>query len=91
VGLPAIPQVLVNRVAWENARELAKCEGKDTLKGEVTVKFVVGADGRVTQPQIATKMGKPKLAACILRSLARWKFPAQPAGGALGSYTIVFQ
>jgi serine/threonine-protein kinase len=91
VGLPTIPQVLVNRVAWENARELAKCEGKDTLKGEVTVKFVVGADGRVTQPQIATKMGKPKLAACILRSLARWKFPAQPAGGALGSYTIVFQ
>ena len=90
-AIPTIPQALVNRIAWENSRELAKCEGQDSLKGEVTVRFIVGTDGRVTQPQIATKMKKPKLAACILRSLGRWKFPSQPATGAQGSYTVVFQ
>jgi serine/threonine-protein kinase len=91
LAIPVIPQVLVNRVAWESSRELSKCEGKDTLKGEVTVKFMVAPDGRVTQPQIATKMGKPKLAACILRSIARWRFPSQGPAGAQGSYTLVFQ
>jgi TonB family protein len=76
-------------VAWDHSRELAKCDDKDG-KGEVTVRFVVTADGRVVQPQITSKMGKPKLAACILRSLQKWKFPRQPASGAQGSYTIMF-
>jgi TonB family protein len=90
---PAIPQLaqgIINRVAWDHSRDFAKCEGKDTVKGEVTVKFHVTADGKVTKPQIATQMRAPKLAACILRSLQKWKFPRQPATGAQGSYTIIF-
>jgi TonB family protein len=91
VALPTIPSGIVNRVAWDHSKELSKCEGKDALKGEVTVKFHVTPDGKVTKPQITTAMGKPKLAACILRSLTTWKFPRQPAGGSQGTYTIAFQ
>jgi TonB family protein len=90
-ALPSLPQGLINRVAWSYSKDLAKCEGKEALKGEVVVKFLVAPDGRVTTPQITTKMGKPKLAACILRSLMRWKFPPQPPTGAQGTYSLVFQ
>jgi serine/threonine-protein kinase len=88
-AIPQLPQGIINRVAWDHSGELAKCDDKEG-KGEVTVRFLVTADGRVAQPQITSQMRKPKLAACILRSLQKWKFPRQPASGAQGSYTIMF-
>jgi serine/threonine-protein kinase len=89
-AIPQLPQGIINRVAWDHSKELARCEHKEAGRGEVTVRFHVTAAGSVTKPQIATAMGKPKLAACILRSLQKWKFPRQPAGGAQGSYTVIF-
>ncbi|HSK00319.1 MAG TPA: TonB family protein, partial [Kofleriaceae bacterium] len=89
-AIPQVPQGIINRVAWDHSKELAKCDDKEPGRGEVTVRFHVTPDGKVTKPQIASAMGKPKLAACILRSLQKWKFPRQPATGAQGSYTIIF-
>jgi len=90
---PAIPQLaqgIINRVAWDHSKELSKCDDRESGKGEVSVKFQVTPDGRVTKPQITTQQSNPKLAACILRSLQKWKFPHQAASGAQGVYTIIF-
>jgi hypothetical protein len=89
-ALPQLSQGVINRVAWDHSRELSKCDDKEAGKGDVTVKFIVNADGKVTKPQITTQRSNPKLAGCILRSLQKWKFPRQPASGAQGSYTITF-
>jgi TonB family protein len=82
---------MLDRVAADHTRELSRCEGREELHGEVTVRFLVDPDGRVTKAQVATTLGKPKVAACILRSVQKWQFPAQPASGAQGTYTLSFR
>jgi TonB family protein len=64
--------------------------GGDQIHGEVTVKFMVDPAGHVTKAQLQTSLKKPAVAACILRSVQGWLFPAQPTG-ASGTYTLSFQ
>ena len=61
------------------------------MQGAVTVRFTVDASGKVVKAQVATGGGKPKVAACILRSVQKWQFPPQSAAGADGTYTLSFQ
>jgi TonB family protein len=82
---------LVERIASQHARELSKCEGGEELRGEVTVRFSVDAAGKVKNAQVATTLGKPRVAACLLRAVHGWQFPPQGEAGALGAYTLSFQ
>ena len=83
---------MVNRIAADHSRELSKCDGGDELHGEITIKFMVDANGKVTKPQLATGIkGKPKVSSCILQSVQGWRFPKQGATGAQGTYTLSFQ
>ncbi len=51
------------------------------LSGKVQVKFTIGATGMVTAQEIGTTTLKNAMVeGCILRRVARWKFP-QPKGG----------
>jgi serine/threonine protein kinase len=89
--LPQLPQALVEHVASDHTRELSKCDGGEDLHGEIMVKFAVDPSGKVTKAQVATKIKKPKVIACILRVLQGWRFPRQGVIGAQGTYTLSFQ
>lgn len=82
---------MIDRIAADHARELSKCDAGDALRGEITVRFTVDAQGKVARAQVAMAVSKPKIAACILRSFQKWQFPRPPAAGAQGTYTLSFQ
>jgi TonB family protein len=87
----ALDHALIDRVAAEHSRELSRCDGGDELRGEVTVRFSVDAAGKVSKAQLATTLRKPGVAACILRAVQGWQFPAPGEAGAQGTYTLSFQ
>jgi TonB family protein len=89
-GLAQIAHVVVESVASGHLKELSKCDSEG-LHGEITVKFIVDASGKVSKAQLASVIKKYKLAACILRSVQKWQFPKQGPGGAQGTYTLSFQ
>jgi serine/threonine protein kinase len=89
-GPAQITHTAVEHVASGHLRELSKCDGED-MHGDITVKFIVDASGKVTKAQLASTVKKHKLAACILRSVQKWQFPKQGPTGAQGTYTLSFQ
>jgi len=91
IGLPQLGHSLVERVASDHSRELAKCDDKEDLHGDVSVKFMIDANGKVSKAQVSTSMKKPKFVGCILRVLQTFQFPKQGPGGAQGTYTLSFQ
>jgi TonB family protein len=92
VEVPAqLSHSLVERVASDHSRELAKCESGEQLHGDITVQFMIDASGKVTKAQLATGLKKPKVTACILRAVQKWQFGKQGPTGALGTYTLSFQ
>ena len=91
IGLPQLGHSLVERVASDHSRELAKCDDKEDLHGDVTVKFMIDANGKVSKAQVATSMKKPKFVGCLLRVLQKFQFPKQGPGGAQATYTLSFQ
>ncbi len=91
VAAPQLAHAMVERVASDHSRELSKCDGGEDLHGEITVNFAVDASGKVTKPQVATSIKKPKVIACILRVIQSWRFPKQGVAGAQGTYTLSFQ
>lgn len=63
------------------------------LMGKVSIKFTIGSGGDVTSQQIgATTLNNAMVEGCILRRVARWKFP-QPKGGTsvLVTYPFLFK
>lgn len=85
-----VHHAVIEHVAAAHLGELSKCDNEN-WRGDVTVKFIVDADGKVTKSQLASAVKKHKLAACILRSVQKWQFPRQGPAGAQGRYTVSFQ
>jgi len=100
---PAAPQVLeptvmvlspatVSLVARDHAAQLSKCEGGNTLHGELSIAFEINGNGRVVRSQMSsTLMKNVKVAGCILGAVRSWQFPKPPAGAAKGVYSITYQ
>ncbi len=82
---------VVDALASRNRRALLACENGETLSGDVTVRFEVDGDGKVTRSQLSSSLGKPKVASCILGVVRSWKFPKPPTGLAKGVYQISYQ
>ena len=60
------------------------------LSGRVVLLFVVGADGRVLQAEIAENtMGDREIERCILEQVRRWRFP-EPGGSEEAEVSIPF-
>jgi TonB family protein len=91
IGLPQLGHSLVERVASDHSKDLSKCDDNQDLHGDVTVKFMIDATGKVSKAQVATSLKKPKFIACLLRVLQKFQFPKQGPGGAQGTYTLSFQ
>jgi len=53
------------------------------LRGQITMRFTVGAGGRVVDTQVVVNStGSDPLAACVSSNLRTWRFP-EPEGGAV--------
>jgi serine/threonine protein kinase len=88
-----IPISVVQRVAAQYEATLAtKCESSETLKGEVTVRMHIDAEGKVVRTQVSSTIGKPKVSACIAAQVRTWRFPGRPGDGlATATYSVDFQ
>jgi outer membrane biosynthesis protein TonB len=56
-----------------------------TLRGKVTVDFIIGTSGRVQKVKLASNKlsqaaAKDKVASCLIKFISRWRFP-KPKGG----------
>ena len=52
------------------------------LSGQVTMRFVVGADGRITSTStVANTTGNAALGSCLTTQSRTWRLPAPPAAG----------
>jgi len=81
----------VSMVANDHAAQLAKCEGGNTLHGDVAITFEINGAGRVVKNQMSSTIKNVKVAACILTAVRSWQFPKPPSGAAKGVYTITYQ
>jgi TonB family protein len=62
-----------------------------TLAGQVSLRFVIGADGRVTAVTVAKDgLGDAEVASCLVARAKMWVFP-QPAGGGIVTVTYPFR
>jgi outer membrane biosynthesis protein TonB len=68
-------------------QQAKKDNGK--LKGSVTVSMTVDASGAISRPQVNSTLGSPTVAACILKAMRSWKFPAR-AGAPTGTASYKF-
>ena len=60
------------------------------LRGSVTVRITIAADGSVANAQVASStLGAPEVERCITREVARWQLP-RPAGEAPVSFSYPF-
>lgn len=80
----------LNTIRYCYHRELAD---HPTLAGELTVRFVIGANGAVTSAEAKTStLGNEDLARCVVGRFQRMQFPAPPGGGVVVvTYPLVFQ
>ena len=81
----------ISMVANDHAGQLSKCEGGNTLHGDVAISFEINAAGRVVKNQMSSTIKNVKVAACILTAVRSWQFPKPPSGAAKGVYTITYQ
>jgi serine/threonine-protein kinase len=91
VPLPELTRATIDRAAASHSRELVRCGHSAAHHGEVSIGFTVDAAGIVEHAQADSLDVDHDVAACILRSLQRWKFGKQGDDGAHGTYAVVFQ
>ena len=91
ITISALAPGVVEALASRNRKALLACEGTETLSGEITIRFQVDADGRVSQSALHSTVRRPAVSGCILNVVKAWRFSKQPTGSATGVYTISFQ
>lgn len=86
---------LIKRYIRQQTARVRYCYEKQlqtnpTLGGKVTVKFTIGADGKVVDVT-ATGMNNPALESCVADVIRSIRFPATNSGKVVISYPFVFQ
>ena len=77
----AVQQVIQARLAEVRLCYERALLDHPALRGTVTVRFTIAADGRVSSAEVASATtGNASLESCIVRAAARWTFP-RPADG----------
>jgi Inner membrane component of T3SS, cytoplasmic domain len=97
IVLGALDKSLIDAVIKRNMAAIRYCYQRELTKnpalgGKITVKFVIAADGTVSQATTkATTMNNPAVESCINGRFARFQFP-QPKGGGvvIVSYPFIF-
>lgn len=76
-----LTQQQVNTVVQGNSQEIRQCyekflKKKKTASGQVTLKLIIDANGRVASAKISdAKVGDKKMKQCIVKNIKRWTFP----------------
>jgi eukaryotic-like serine/threonine-protein kinase len=89
--IATLSNATVAATAADHASQLAACEAKAKVNGDVAVSFQIDATGKVTRSQLTSTIKNPKVAGCILRAVQSWKFAKPPSGAAKGVYSISYQ
>ena len=86
-ALPKIAPIVVDNIATHNRKQIAKCEGTEELRGEISVRFEVDAAGRVVKSGVTSTVRNPKVASCLQAAVRTWQFPKTAATGV---YTVTY-
>ena len=89
--IATLSNATVSATAADHASQLAACEARASVHGDVAVSFQIDATGKVTRSQLTSTIKNPKVAGCILRAVQSWKFAKPPSGAAKGVYSISYQ
>ena len=81
----------VSLVARDHAGQLAKCEGSNSLHGDLAISFEINGAGKVVRSQMSSMIKNVKVAGCILGAVRSWQYPKPPSGSAKGVYSITYQ
>lgn len=92
--LGSIDKELVRRVIQEHASQIRYCYEQELqrdprLEGKVVVRWIINADGRVSNPQIdagGTTMASDPVHRCMMDRIQSWEFP-KPKGGGIAVIT----
>ncbi len=101
VEKPSVDRNKIKAAIGSHVKYLSYCyrkaltsEGGAQLKGKVVVNFVVGPDGKATQPKVLEDQSTLKnetLNQCLFAGLTSWDFPVHPEGEKLDIlYPFVF-
>lgn len=86
---------IIRRIVRAHINEVRGCynEGLSrdpAMAGKLSVKFTIGADGKVIKVEITgDTLGDDKVGTCLEKAIKRWKFP-QPAGGGVVEVSYPF-
>ena len=65
---------------------------RPSLSGRVSIRFVIGADGRVMTSMVeSSTLGVPSVEQCVARAVQRISFPSTTGGVVLVTYPFMFQ
>ncbi len=83
----SIDKDIIRRIVRAHANEVRACYEKGlsrdpNLSGRVSVRFVIGAKGKVSEAEVDTSTLKDgAVAKCVAKAVESWKFPKPPGGG----------
>ncbi len=90
----ALSPEVVRRVVLRNLGQISHCHEQGlaqnpNLHGKVTVRFVIGSNGAVSQSAVAndaTTYPLPTVAQCVATAVTRWQFPSVEGGAPVTVY-----
>lgn len=90
VVMGSIDKEAIRKTILDHAPEVRDCyeerlAADPRLEGKITVKWVVGPDGRASSPQVdgaQTTLASEDVARCVMERIVTWQFP-RPVGGGI--------
>lgn len=90
----ALDKDIIRRIVRAHINEVRRChevqlKTDSTLAGKLEVSFTIGADGRVSDAELASDdLGT--MGACVVKAVKRWKFPKPKSGSVAVRYPFTF-
>jgi TonB family protein len=93
----SLDKEVIRKIIHENREQIRACyetalTRKSDLKGKVSVKFTISAEGPVSAAEIvADTPGDHPLAECVANAVKTWTFPKPQGGGVvIVTYPFIF-
>jgi TonB family protein len=91
-----LPPEVIQRIIRGNYAALRACyvrrlAAEPGLAGKITVRFVIGTNGDVTEASADTAFPNAKVTACVVDAFRQLKFPAPEGGIVTVTYPILFE
>ena len=96
VVMGSIDKDVIRRIIRAHITEVRHCYNQGLAKdpnlaGRVSVRFIIGSDGKVSASEVADSTIKDEsVAKCVAKAVEGWKFPKSPGGNVTITYPFVF-